>query len=151
MLCISSLPQARPEAAQVFLKAYPLFSLQIFKQQKFRGRTKVNTIHTFCRILLIAAIATILSIAASAATIGPKLQVQLDTLADNASVGMVIVSFNTNNGLQESHLNVLRSVGVTGGQTFPVLGMVAQPMTAGQVQVTWRQTPPSDQFGQTIR
>ena len=47
---------------------------------------------------------------------------------------MVIVSFDTNNGLQESHLNVLRAVGITGGQTFPTLGMVAQPMTAGQVR-----------------
>lgn len=94
----------------------------------------MNTIHTLRRILLVAAIGTILAIAVSATTVGPKLQVELDTLADNASVGMVIVSFNTNNGLQESHLNVLRSVGVTGGQTFPILGMVAQPMTAGQVR-----------------
>ena len=47
---------------------------------------------------------------------------------------MVIVSFETNNGLQESHLNILRGVGVLGGQTFPNLGMVAQPMTAGQVR-----------------
>ncbi|CAN5350519.1 hypothetical protein BH20ACI2_BH20ACI2_11130 [soil metagenome] len=94
----------------------------------------MNTIHTFRRILLATAIAAIFTIAASAATIGPKLQAQLNTLADNASVGMVIVSFNTNNGLQESHLDVLRSVGVTGGQTFPILGMVAQPMTAGQVR-----------------
>lgn len=47
---------------------------------------------------------------------------------------MVIVAFNTTNGLQESHLNVLRSVGITGGQTFPMLGMVAQPMTVGQIR-----------------
>ena len=76
----------------------------------------------------------ILAMAAQAAAIGPKLQTRLASLGDNASVGMVIVSFNTNNGLQESHLNVLRSVGVTGGQTFQTLGMVAQPMTAGQVR-----------------
>ncbi len=71
---------------------------------------------------------------AQAATLSPALQNQLSGLADGASVGMVIVSFNTTNGLQESHLNVLRSVGVTGGQTFPTLGMVAQPLTVGQVR-----------------
>ncbi len=69
-----------------------------------------------------------------AATLSPTLQTQLTTLTDNDSVGMVIVSFNTTNGLQNSHLNVLRSVGVTGGQTFPTLGMVAQPMTVAQVR-----------------
>ncbi len=69
-----------------------------------------------------------------AATLSPTLQTQLTTLTDNDSVGMVIVSFNTTNGLQNSHLNVLRSVGITGGQTFPTLGMVAQPMTVAQVR-----------------
>ena len=69
-----------------------------------------------------------------AATLSPDLQNKLTNAADNVSVGMVIVTFNTNSGLQESHLNVLRGVGVTGGQTFPILGMVAQPMTAGQVR-----------------
>lgn len=69
-----------------------------------------------------------------AASVSPTLQNQLTSLADNVEVGMVIVAFNTNNGLQESHLNVLRAVGITGGQTFPMLGMVAQPMTAGQVR-----------------
>lgn len=68
------------------------------------------------------------------ATLSPNLGSRLATLADDADAGMVIVAFNTDNGLQESHLNVLRSVGVTGGQTFPTLGMVAQPMTAGQVR-----------------
>lgn len=69
-----------------------------------------------------------------AATLSPDLQKKLTGAADSVSVGMVIVSFNTSNGLQESHLNVLRGVGVTGGQIFPILGMVAQPMTAGQVR-----------------
>lgn len=57
-----------------------------------------------------------------ATTLSPQLSSQLNTLGDNANVGMVIVSFNTNDGLQQSHLNVLRSVGVTGGQTFSTLG-----------------------------
>ena len=69
-----------------------------------------------------------------AASLGPTLQNRLAGVADDVSVGMVIVAFNTNSGLAESHLNVLRSVGITGGQTFPTLGMVAQPMTAGQVR-----------------
>jgi serine protease AprX len=71
---------------------------------------------------------------ASAATLSPALRDKLTGLANNASVGMVIVSFKAPNGLQASHLNILRSVGVLGGQTFPKLGMVAQPMTAGQVR-----------------
>jgi len=69
-----------------------------------------------------------------AATVSPKLTSKLEGAADSADVGMVIVAFNTTNGLQESHLNVLRGVGITGGQTFPTLGMVAQPLTAGQVR-----------------
>ncbi len=69
-----------------------------------------------------------------AATVSPQLNSQLSTLGNDADVGMVIVSFNTNTGLNENHLNILRGIGVTGGQTFPNLGMVAQPMTAGQVR-----------------
>jgi serine protease AprX len=69
-----------------------------------------------------------------AATLSPGLRTKLTGLANNASVGMVIVSFKAPNGLQLTHLNILRSVGVLGGQTFPKLGMVAQPMTAGQVR-----------------
>jgi serine protease AprX len=68
------------------------------------------------------------------AALSTTLSSRLARLGDAAGAGMVIVAFNTTNGLQESHLNVLRSVGVTGGQTFPSLGMVAQPMTVGQVR-----------------
>ncbi|MGI8884278.1 MAG: S8 family serine peptidase, partial [Pyrinomonadaceae bacterium] len=69
-----------------------------------------------------------------AAQLSPKLQTDLTTLSESADVGMVIVAFNTNNGLQESHLNVLRSVGINAGETFPILGMVAMPMTTAQVR-----------------
>ena len=79
-------------------------------------------------------IASVFVFQAQAASLSPKLQNQLTRVSDGAGVGMVIVSFNTTNGLQESHLNILRSIGITGGQTFPTLGMVAQPMTAGQVR-----------------
>jgi serine protease AprX len=71
---------------------------------------------------------------AAAGDLSPNLRRQLQTLADSESVGLVVVAFNTKTGLKESHLNVLRSVGVTGGTTFQNLGMVSQPMTAGQVR-----------------
>lgn len=86
------------------------------------------------QLIVVAFICAILFVNAEAATLSPELHSKLANLTDGASVGMVIVAFNTNNGLQESHLNVLRTVGVTGGQTFPTLGMVAQPMTAGQIR-----------------
>jgi len=81
--------------------------------------------------------ALLIATAASAiqgASLSQALASRLALLGDNADAGMVIVAFNTNSGLQESHLNVLRNVGVTGGYTFPTLGMVAQPMTIGQVR-----------------
>jgi serine protease AprX len=81
------------------------------------------------------AVTGVLAWQTQAATLSPSLRNQLTTLADNVSVGMVIVAFNTTNGLQNSHLNILRAAGVTGGQTFPHLGMVAQPMTVAQVRI----------------
>src|SRR5437660_10598942 len=69
-----------------------------------------------------------------AATIGPSLQTKLAGLAADANVGTVIVALNTTNGLQDSHLNVLRSLGFTGGVTLNRLGMVAVIATAGQVR-----------------
>jgi serine protease AprX len=72
--------------------------------------------------------------AASAATLSPTLQSKLGSLADSVSVGTVIVAFQTNNGINNSHLAALRSVGITRGLTLPRLGMVAVPATAGQVR-----------------
>jgi len=68
------------------------------------------------------------------AALSKALRSRLMRLSNDADAGMVIVAFNTSNGLQQSHLDVLRGVGITGGQTFPSLGMVAQPMTIGQVR-----------------
>ncbi len=85
-------------------------------------------------LLFIATFIVAFTASIYASTLSPNLQNKLANAADGVSIGMVIVSFNTTNGLQESHLNVLRAVGVNGGQTFPILGMVAQPMTAGQVR-----------------
>jgi serine protease AprX len=104
------------------------------KNKFSEGDKTVKIRHLLGKYMMAAVVAGVLGIVAQAATIGPRLQAQLASLGDSASVGTVIVSFNTSSGLQESHFNVLRSVGVTGGLTYPTLGMVAQPMTAGQVR-----------------
>jgi serine protease AprX len=72
--------------------------------------------------------------AARAATLSPTLETQLQTLSDTAGVGVVIVSFNTSDGLKDSHLEVLRGLGIKGGVTFPNLGMAGVHATAGQVK-----------------
>ena len=77
---------------------------------------------------------TAVSAQAGSATLSPSLSARLAALANDADAGMVIVAFKSSTGLREEHLNVLRAAGVTGGQTFPTLGMVAQPMTVGQVR-----------------
>lgn len=90
---------------------------------------KTRTSRRFFNFLIIVAVIGVLFAQIQAATVSPKLQKQLTRLADNASVGTAIVAFNTTNGLQESHLNILRSVGITSGKTFPTLGMVAMTLT----------------------
>jgi serine protease AprX len=70
----------------------------------------------------------------AAATLSPKLSSQLGHVSDNASVGIVIVSFNTASGLNDSDLSVLRDVGISNGVTLQHLGMVAVAATAGQVK-----------------
>ncbi len=74
------------------------------------------------------------SLAASAATLSPTLQSRLSSLADAADAGTVIVVFHTSNGLNDSHLAAVRSVGITKGITLARLGMVAAPATVGQVR-----------------
>ncbi|HJQ23936.1 MAG TPA: S8 family serine peptidase [Blastocatellia bacterium] len=74
------------------------------------------------------------SIAAAAARLGPSLAAQLQNAPNTASVGVVIVAFNTNNGLSAAHLDLLRGVGITKGVTYQRLGMVAVAATAGQVR-----------------
>ena len=88
--------------------------------------------------VFIAALVAAATLAANAATLSPALSSRLSSLADSADAGMVIVAFNTDNGLKESHLNILRSVGINAGHTYPTLGMVAQAMTAGQVRALAR-------------
>ncbi|HVG19665.1 MAG TPA: S8 family serine peptidase [Blastocatellia bacterium] len=85
----------------------------------------------------IVALALALSVGASlsnAATLSPTLQSTLATASDGASVGVIIVSFNTTSGLNSSHIDVLRGLGITKGLTLNKLGMVATPATAGQAR-----------------
>ena len=70
----------------------------------------------------------------AAASLSPALRNQIQGLANNASVGVVIISFNTSNGLTASHLNLLRGLGINNGVTFPTLGMVGAALNAGQVR-----------------
>src|SRR5690349_273020 len=74
------------------------------------------------------------SLTVPAATLSAWLQNQINGLADSANVGTVIVSFNTSTGLNNSHLAILQSIGITKGITLRQLGMVAMPATAGQVR-----------------
>lgn len=87
---------------------------------------------------LLAAIIICFALGASAlgaARVSPALSTQLASLADTAKVGTVIVAFNTNDGLKDSHLSTLRALGITRAITFPRLGMVALPaVTAAQVR-----------------
>jgi serine protease AprX len=87
----------------------------------------------FCTFFIAAVIAATF-VGARAASLSPNLVSRISGIADAADVGMVIVAFKTTNGLQDNHLNILRNIGITGGYTYPTLGMVAQPMTAGQVR-----------------
>ena len=83
---------------------------------------------------------TILFLSASlaeAATLSPKLQAQLPTLADGAPVdGLVIVSFAKPAGttLDASRLALLQQLGIGAGYVLPNLGMVAVQATAGQLR-----------------
>jgi serine protease AprX len=88
----------------------------------------------FSLFFALAATAGAFVFQAPAATLSPTLQNQLVGLTDNSSVGVVIISFNTSSGLADSHLNILRGVGITEGVTFQRLGMVGAVLTAGQVR-----------------
>ena len=57
-------------------------------------------------------------VTAQAATLSPNLTNQINKLANTANVGVVIIAFNTTNGLNSSHLLALTSVGITKGITF---------------------------------
>jgi serine protease AprX len=89
-----------------------------------------NTARTLIATLIICSAL----MAARAATLSPALQNQLNGLADSASAGVVIISFDAPDGLTESHLNILRGVGVNKGVTYQRLGMVGAVLSAGQIR-----------------
>lgn len=68
------------------------------------------------------------------AKLSPVLQSQISGVPNSTSVGVVIVCFNTTNGLTNTHLNILRGLGVLNGVTFQRLGMVGTVLNAGQVR-----------------
>lgn len=70
----------------------------------------------------------------NAAELSPKISDQLNTLSDATEVGMTIIAFETSDGLNDGHLDMLRAVGVNVGYTFQTLGMVATPLTVGQIR-----------------
>ena len=83
------------------------------------------------------AFALVLTIGAGgsqAATLSSNLQSQLVNATGNTSLGVVIISFNTNSGLNNSHLNLLRGLGIIRGLKLNKLGMVAAPATVAQVR-----------------
>lgn len=88
-------------------------------------------IGSFLLALLISCAFTVF---VSAATLSPLLRNKLNSVPASTNVGIVIVSFNTSNGLNDSHLNILRSLGITKGIKLQNLGMIALPATAGQVR-----------------
>src|SRR6266404_1892537 len=85
-------------------------------------------------VLIAAFIICFGTAAVSAATLSKTLQSKLNGAADSLDLGVVIVAFNTNSGLTDSHLNLLRSIGIVKGITLQRLGMVATPATAAQVR-----------------
>jgi serine protease AprX len=81
----------------------------------------------------LAAVIAAAFIGAHAASLSPDLTAKLQSLSPDASVGVVIVSFN-GEGLRSSHLTLLRSLGINDGVTFQNLGMVGAVLNAGQVR-----------------
>jgi serine protease AprX len=109
---------------------FKLFAKEI-RAVKYEFRRLLRTLSS---VLSVVAIGGILFLNAEAAKLSPKLQAQINGLTDNASVGVVVVSFNSVSGLTAGHLNILRGVGITSGVTYQNLGMVACVLNAGQVR-----------------
>ncbi len=71
---------------------------------------------------------------AQAATLSPTLKAQVAQLSGDTKLGIVIIAFKTDSGLKSAHLDLLRSVGITGGYTLEHLGMVGAVATVAQVK-----------------
>src|SRR3954465_204649 len=83
---------------------------------------------------IIAALILCAGIAAQAATLSPTLKAQVAGLAGDTKLGLVIIAFKTDDGLKAAHLDLLKSVGITGGYTLEHLGMVGAVATVAQVK-----------------
>jgi serine protease AprX len=88
----------------------------------------------FTTIIVTFVLCSALGLAAQAATLSPTLKTRIAGLTDGASLGLVIISFKTNEGLKATHLDQLRALGIKGGYTFQNLGMVAAVATVVQVK-----------------
>ncbi len=91
-------------------------------------------LHRVLRPLIFLSFILSFSIWTNAATLSPTLRQKLTGAADSLRLGTVIVTFQTSDGLNLAHLNILRGVGISTGNTFQNLGMVAVSATAGQVR-----------------
>jgi serine protease AprX len=101
------------------------------------GEEKSAVKHTFRRListLIVGVVFGVLYLSADAATLSPKLGSQLAGLSNDTSVGVVIITFNGSGGLTAANLDLIRSVGIVDGVTFPTLGMVGAVANAGQVR-----------------
>src|SRR5437870_1461514 len=108
----------------------------MLKIQARGGDTIVNK-HIYRKFLCVALtlfLTAVFVFGINAATLSPTLQAQLPSLANSASVGVVIISFNTSSGLTASNLTTLHLAGITNGVTFQKLGMVGAVLNAGQVR-----------------
>jgi serine protease AprX len=98
---------------------------------------RVKNISVFGKALQIIGLAAAMSVfvaAATAATLSPRLQAKIAGVANDVPAGIAVVSFKTASGLNATHLNILRGVGITSGVTYQNLGMVAVVLNAGQVR-----------------
>ena len=77
---------------------------------------------------------SIIAAAVTAATVSPRLQAKIAGAANDMPAGIAVISFKTASGLNATHLNILRGVGITSGVTYQNLGMIAVVLNAGQVR-----------------
>lgn len=84
--------------------------------------------------LLGCAVICILLLNVTAAELSPTLESRLNGIANDVSLGVVIVSFDTSSGLNAGHLDILRGIGITDGVTFQRLSMVGAVLNAGQIR-----------------
>ncbi len=86
-------------------------------------------------LVIVIALSAVVYTASGGAVLSPTLKSQIATLANNKSIGVVIVAFNTPaSGLSLANITLLRTLGINTGVTFQKLGMVGVVATAGQVK-----------------